>query len=122
MQQGTNHNSRKLQSEMRDLLGFIRMENAVLMDQGQLTLRGLYLQKMMMLKDLEDQAELLADENSETDVVDCLRLLKQVHKELKINTVHHVEALKVKSSRDAVNSVDDYAMDTQGGRYDSWSS
>lgn len=83
-----------LQDNMRDLLGFVRMENAVLMDQGHLSLRGLYLQKMIVLKDLEDQAELLAQEPSDNEVAQCLLLLQHVQKELKMNTVHHLDALK----------------------------
>jgi len=89
---------RVLQDSMRDLLGFVRMENAVLMDQGHLSLRGLYLQKMIVLKDLEEQAELLAQEQSDDNVVACLTLLQHVQKELKLNTVHHIEALKTKPS------------------------
>lgn len=87
-----------LQDSMRDLLGFVRMENAVLMDQGHLSLRGLYLQKMIVLKDLEEQAELLAQEQADDNVVACLALLQHVQKELKMNTVHHIEALKNSAS------------------------
>jgi len=116
MSKTINHNSQKLQNEMRDLLGFIRMENAVLMDQGHLTLRGLYLQKMMMLKDLEDQAEALVDDNgSEGDILLCLQLLKQVHKELKVNTVHHIEALKTKSLETTSSAYDDGFTMIEGG-------
>tara|TARA_A200000113_G_scaffold46977_1_gene38380 strand:- start:182 stop:547 length:366 start_codon:yes stop_codon:yes gene_type:complete len=116
MSQATKQNSR-LQHDMRDLLGFIRVENAVLMDQGNLSLRGMYLQKMMMLKDLEDQAESLADHNSDEDILECLMLLKNIHKELKVNTVHHIEALKNKTSTNDISNRDDLFDDEDGHQY-----
>ncbi|MGB1077292.1 MAG: hypothetical protein ACPG05_03215 [Bdellovibrionales bacterium] len=92
------NNIEALQNNMRDLLGFVRMENAVLMDQGYLSLRGLYLQKMVMLKDLEEQAEDLAQENSDKDIAECIRLLSKVQKELKVNAFQHLEAIKSNAS------------------------
>ena len=107
-----------LQNNMRDLLGFVRMENAVLMDQGRLTLRGLYLQKMILLKDLEEQAEDLAHERSDIDIAECLILLSQVQKELKVNTVHHLEALKNKSAHlrdDDLSDLFEGQIEQEGG-------
>ncbi len=97
MTQQVQNKTVNLQSHIRDLLGFIRMENTVLMDQGQLTLRGLYLQKMIMLRDLEERAESLSQEKSDSDVAHCLILLRQVQRELKVNTAHHLDALKTRS-------------------------
>lgn len=84
----------ELQENMRDLLGYVRMENAVLMDQSYLSLRGLYLQKMIVLKDVEEQAESVASEQFDRDIAEYLTLLSKVQKELKINAVQHLEALK----------------------------
>ncbi len=94
MKHETQNRVESLQRSTRDLLGFVRVENAVLMDQGHLTLRGLYLQKMILLKDLEERAEALSQEKSDEDIAECLLLLRQVQRELKINAVHHLEALK----------------------------
>ena len=88
------NNINELQTNMQDLLGYVRMENAVLMDQGYLSLRGLYLQKMVILKDVEEQAERLAEEQSDVNIAKCLTLLSQVQRELRINAVQHLEALK----------------------------
>ena len=103
----SNHQNRidELQKNMRDLLGFVRVENAVLMDQGHLSLRGLYLQKMIMLKDLEEQAENLAEEKSDQDIAECIHLLSKVQKELKINAFQHLEALKSGSSDMSVDEL-----------------
>ena len=104
------NNTEALQKNMRDLLGFVRMENAVLMDQGYLSLRGLYLQKMVMLKDLEEQAEELAQEKSDQDIAECIRLLSQVQKELKVNAFQHLEALKSNTSNASSDEYGEFLM------------
>ncbi len=101
----------ELQNNMRDILGYVRMENAVLMDQGYLSLRGMYLQKMIVLKDVEEQAESLANEQSDQDIAEYLTLLSKVQKELKINAVQHLEALKANAPSSKAESWADERAD-----------
>jgi len=85
--------------DVRDLLGFIRVENAVLSDEGHLSLQGLYMQKMVMLKDLEEKAAILAERDSSTLIDHGLGILSDVQKELQANTAQHIHALQNKTGR-----------------------
>ena len=90
---------RQFRARARDLLGLIRAENAVLQTDGQVSLEGLYLHKMAVLQDLQEQAQELAaamasDENSPMSynrqlqgVMVDIQLLQAAMTE---NTQHHL--------------------------------
>tara|TARA_Y100000034_G_scaffold127726_1_gene181101 strand:- start:564 stop:929 length:366 start_codon:yes stop_codon:yes gene_type:complete len=85
-------------NDARDLLGFIRVENEILADDGHLSLNGLYMRKMMMLKDLEDKATALAKKSDSDVVTEGIALLFQVQKELNTNAQKHLEILSRKNA------------------------
>lgn len=93
----------------RDLLGFIRVENQILEAEGSLTLRGLYMQKMAFMKDLEEELELLLTNEGEADVVEGVILLKNIQAELQKNTRSHLSAL------DKLGAVGVAASNTEAG-------
>lgn len=86
---------------VRDLLGFIRVENAVLMDEGTLSLKGLYIHKMMMLKDLEETATDLVERDDSELLSEGIALLFKVQKELNENAAQHLRALSQKNATNA---------------------
>lgn len=101
---------------VRDLLGFIRVENAVLMDEGTLSLKGLYIHKMMMLKDLEETATNLVDRDDSELLSEGIALLFQVQKELNENAAQHLRALSHKTSqKNATNANLAASKDSEGG-------
>ena len=91
--------------DVRDLLGFIRVENAVMSDEGHLSLQGLYMQKMVMLKDLEEKASELIEHDSNALIDHGLGILSDVQKELQANTAQHIYALKNKTKGNNSESI-----------------
>lgn len=87
--------------QARDLLGFIRVENAILMEDGDLSLTGLYIQKMMRLKDLEEKVEEWAacPESGKPKLERGLNLLANIQKELQQNAGQHLAALSQSYAR-----------------------
>lgn len=102
--------------DVRDLLGFIRVENAVLMDNGSMSLSGLYMHKMMMMKDLEETATDLISKEDNDLLNEGVALLVQVQKELNENAAQHLRALSQKKiQKTATKSALLTSKESEGG-------
>lgn len=93
MTQNKGHNLRRFYKNARDLLGFIRIENEILAQEGELTLLGLYMQKMAFMKDLEEELETISLTSKTDDVTEAVILLRNIQEELKKNTKGHLASL-----------------------------
>lgn len=105
--------------EARDLLGFIRIENAILMEDGDLSLSGLYMQKMMRLKDLEEKVEhwAIRPKTNARHLDTGLHLLSAIQKELQHNAGQHLAALSKIHARKTASAAlrGDTALDNERG-------
>ncbi len=106
---------RQFRARARDLLGLIRAENAVLQAEGQVSLEGLYLHKMAVLQDLQEQAQDLASamQGDDTGPLHYNRQLQGVMADIQLlqaamteNTQHHLHMQFTDTS-------DDYPGDRQ---------
>lgn len=89
---------RQFRRQARDLLGLIRAENAVLASDGQLSLEALYLYKMAMLRDLDLNAQHIADlmQSNGTPPTRSMQMLVQdlqnLREALNENTAQHLQS------------------------------